>query len=151
MPTIQLDGVSLYFEEQGTGSAVLLLDLLGPKRLAAVIARRLFPKPEQEALRARFVRSIAENDPDAYSRATRGLLGWSVLDRLGEIRCPVLVLASERDCTPTAMKRAYTAKLKDARLVELKDSGHAAPIDQPELVADAIERFLREDESAAGR
>ncbi|NBD07926.1 alpha/beta fold hydrolase [Corallococcus silvisoli] len=124
-----------------------VLRLLGPRALAKRIAPRLFPKPEQEALRRRAVESLGANAPDVYLRATRGLAGWSVLDRLKDVACPVLVLHSERDYTPLAAKQAYTALLPDAWLRVLTDSGHAAPVDQPGQVVDAVEGFLREVES----
>lgn len=125
------------------GLRLLMLRLLGPAGLARMIARKLFPKPEQAALRRGVEERLAQNDPDVYRRATHGLIGWTVQDRLAEIKCPVLVLASERDYTPIATKESYVAQLKDARLQVIKDSGHAAPGDQPEQVSSAILAFLQ--------
>ncbi|MCE9671865.1 alpha/beta hydrolase [Myxococcus stipitatus] len=127
---------------------LLLLRLLGPKALANVLAPRLFPKPEQEGLRRRAIATFGANDPDAYLRATRGLLGWSVMPRLKDITCPVLVLHSERDYTPRSAKQAYVDLLPSARLQVLEDSGHAAPLDQPGPLTDAVEAFLREVDRA---
>lgn len=124
------------------GIRLLLLQLLGPAALARTIARKLFPKPAQAELRRSIEERLAQNDRDVYMRATRGLIGWTVLDRLSEIACPVLVLASDHDYTPISAKELYVARLPDARLEVIKDSGHASPGDQPELVADAILRFL---------
>ena len=67
-----------------------------------------------------------------------------VLHRLAEVKCPVLCLASDHDYTPLAAKQAYVRLLSDARLQELKDSGHAAPADQPEQVSAALISFFRE-------
>lgn len=121
---------------------VALLRLGGPAYLARLLAPRLFPKPEQAELRQRLQTSIAANDPDAYLRATRGLIGWTVLDRLAEIRCPVLCLASDHDYTPLSAKRAYLSLLSSAQLEVIRDSGHAAPMDQPAQVIAAIKGFL---------
>ncbi|AGC49242.1 alpha/beta fold family hydrolase [Myxococcus stipitatus DSM 14675] len=121
----------------------VLLRLLGPKGLAKMLAPRLFPKPEQAALRERVLTGISANDPDAYRRATLGLLGWSVMARLPDIRCPVLAVHSERDYTPLSAKQAYVDLLPHARLHVLTDSGHAAPLDQPGPLTDAVEDFLR--------
>ncbi|WP_426748757.1 alpha/beta hydrolase [Myxococcus faecalis] len=126
-----------------------LLRLLGPAGLARVLAPKLFPKPEQESLRQRAIAAFSANAPDAYLRATRGLVGWSVMSRLKDITCPVLVVHSERDYTPLASKQAYVELLPDARLTVLADSGHAAPLDQPEALCDAVEVFLREVDGAA--
>jgi 3-oxoadipate enol-lactonase len=121
---------------------VAILALFGSAVLARMLTRRLFPKPEQVALRERVRARLAANDRDVYLRATRGLIGWTVRDRLPEIRCPVLVLASERDYTPVADKRAWAAQLPDARVEVIADSGHAAPGDQPAAVSAQLLRFL---------
>lgn len=128
---------------------VLMLKYLGPKRLARVLAPKLFPKPEQAELRQRFEDAVNANDPDAYLRATQGLIGWSVLDRLEEISCPVLVLASDRDYTPLSAKKAYVDLLGNARLQVVTDSGHASPLDQPGQIIEAVKGFLLEAEGTA--
>lgn len=125
---------------------LLILRLFGPPRLARLIARRLFPKPEHAAMRQRVEAALAANDPDVYLRATRGLIGWTVQPRLAEITCPVLVLAGDRDYTPLSLKKAYLAQLKHGRLVELTDCGHAAPMEQPGQVQEALMRFYRDIE-----
>lgn len=125
-----------------------LLRLLGPRGLAKVIASKLFPKPEQAELRQQVVEVIGGNEPQIYLRSTRALIGWTVLPRLKELRCPVLVLASDRDYTPLSDKKEYVALLGDARLEEVIDSGHAAPLDQPEQVSEKVMRFLRDVEAA---
>lgn len=124
-----------------------MLKLLGPRAFGKVLARKLFPKPEQAELRQQLQDTIAANDPSAYLRATRGLIGWSVQDQLSQIRCPVLVLASDRDYTPLSAKQEYVKLLPHARLQEVSDSGHAAPADQPEQIIAAVQKFLREVET----
>nr|APZ78830.1 3-oxoadipate enol-lactonase [Stigmatella aurantiaca Sg a15] len=123
---------------------LLALRVLGPRGLAKLLAPKLFPKPEQEELRRKARESLGANEPDVYLRATQGVLGWSVLARLKEVSCPVLVLHSERDYTPQRQKQAYVDLLAQARLQVLADSGHAAPVDQPGQVAEAVEGFLWE-------
>ncbi len=132
------------------GRRILVATLLGPRGMARILAPRLFPQPEQSELRERFRRSLAANDPIAYRRSTLGLMGWSVLHRLHEIACPVLVVASERDYTPVSFKQAWLSRLPDARLVELADSGHLASLDQPVRLAEEALAFLAEVEGARG-
>jgi pimeloyl-ACP methyl ester carboxylesterase len=127
----------------------LLLRLFGPAGLARVVAGKLFPKPEHADLRRQIEQRLGQNDKDVYLRATRGLIGWTVLDRVSEIACPVLVLASDRDYTPVSAKEAYVAQLPNARLEVLKDSGHAAPAENPDQVLGAIERFLQRPDLAS--
>jgi len=121
---------------------VFLLRWFGPRAWAKVLASRLFPKPDQEALRRQTIERFGGNPRAPYLAATRALIGWSVLDRVKEIACPVLVIGSDRDYSTTEVKRAYMALLKDARLVEIRDSGHAATSDQPGQVLAAMEAFL---------
>jgi 3-oxoadipate enol-lactonase len=125
---------------------IVLHRLLGQKRWSRMLARKLFPAPEQASVRERVEAQFASNPPDAYARATRGLIGWSVIDRIGEIDAPALIVSSERDYTPLALKQAYAAKMKRARVVELKSSGHAADLERPEELRAMIEEFLDEVE-----
>lgn len=121
-----------------------LARLAKPARTAQFLGPRLFPKPEQAELRQQFIDQWAQNDPRAYRAAMRALIGWSVLDRVGAIRCPTLVISGDRDYTPVAAKEGYTAQIPDARLVVIEDSGHATPIDQAEAFNACVLEFLEE-------
>lgn len=121
---------------------LLLARLFNPERTARFLGPRLFPKPEQEQLRALFTAQWAQNDPRAYRAAMRALVGWSVLDRVGAIACPTLVISGDRDYTPPAAKAAYVALMPNARLEVLADSGHATPIDQAERFNACVLEFL---------
>lgn len=123
-----------------------VVTLFGPRRFASMLGPRLFPRPDQAERRIAFERTVAANDRSAYRRATFGLIGWSVLDRLDEVACPVLVLGSERDYTSASAKQLYVDRLGDARLVEIADSGHLATLDQPARVLEETARFLGEVE-----
>ncbi len=123
---------------------VLLAQLFGPARTGVFLSKRLFPKPDQEALRRQFIEQWALNDRDAYLAALRALVGWSVLDRVGAIPCPVLVISGDRDYTPLELKKQYTALIEGARLVVIEDSGHATPIDQADQFNACVLGFLDE-------
>ena len=138
------EGVQLF-------TRLLLTWLVGPRGLARPIARRVFPKPEQEELRRELMQQIARNPRGAYRRLTRAIVGWTVEDRLQRIRCPVLVVSGDRDYTPVERKQAYLPLLDDARLVVIADSGHATPVDQPERFNDQLIRFLSSIGHAPGR
>jgi bile acid-coenzyme A ligase len=126
------------------GLRVAIIRTLGPKAMAKKIAGALFPNPGQETLRSEIEQRIGANERDVYLRATRALIGWSVEARIHTLPCPVLVVASEHDYTPVAFKRAYTAKLKNARLEVLPGSRHAATGDAPGPITAAMQRFLGE-------
>jgi len=116
--------------------------LLGMKTMGGMIARKVFPLPDQAALRRKLITRMSENDPRAYLDAVRAINGWSVEERIGEIRCPVLIISSDQDYTPVAWKQAYAAKIPGARVAILKDSRHIAPWDQPERMNGMLLQFL---------
>lgn len=115
---------------------------LGPARSGRFLSRRLFPKPEQEAYRQLIAERWAENDADAYLASMRACIDWSVVDRLGEIHCPVLVISGDEDYLPLDAKRELAERLPDGRLLLIADSRHATPIDQPEAFNRAVLDFL---------
>lgn len=63
-------------------------------------------------------------------------------ERLGEIRCPVLVLVGERDEKFTALGRRLVDNVADGRLVVVADCGHSVHLERPEAVVAAIAEFL---------
>jgi pimeloyl-ACP methyl ester carboxylesterase len=123
---------------------------LGPRHLGKLIARKLFIKPEEEPLRRDFLAQMATNDRRAYLATTRGVLGWSVMARLAQVVCPVLVVSGDRDYTPVARKEAYVRRLRRAELVVISDSGHATPLDQPRAFNSALVHFLDAQRTTAG-
>lgn len=116
--------------------------LLGMRRMGEVLSKRLFPKAEQAHLRMTFVERWAENDSRAYQNAMRAMIGWSVMDKLGSIRCPTLVVSADQDYTPVVLKEAYTKSIPNAQLVVIPDAHHATPVEQPEKFNAALKDFL---------
>jgi len=120
----------------------LIVRLLGMRKMGEVLSQRLFPRPDQAPLRQMFVERWAENDPRAYREAMRALVGWSVADRLGDIRCPTLVIASDQDYTPVSAKEAYVARMPNARLVVIPDAHHAVTVERPDEFNQVLLDFL---------
>jgi pimeloyl-ACP methyl ester carboxylesterase len=119
--------------------------ILGLRGMAGMIAKRLFPKPEQVELQRGFVERLAANDRHCYLASLRAIFaGWSVADRLREIGCPVLVLCSDQDYTPVALKEAYATRLSNAKVVVVPDSRHALPMERPREFNEALATFLAE-------
>lgn len=122
-----------------------IVRLLGMRKMGEVLAKRLFPKPEQEELRRVFPDMWAENDKRAYLASLNALVGWSVTERLGSIQCPTLVIAADEDYSPVSAKEAYVAKIPGAKLVVIDDSRHATTVDQSERFNAELGRFLSEN------
>jgi pimeloyl-ACP methyl ester carboxylesterase len=67
----------------------------------------------------------------------------SVLDRLGEIKVPTLVIVGEHDAAlPPSHSKEIAAGLTDASLVVVEKAGHLSTLEQPEPVTSAMVSFL---------
>jgi 3-oxoadipate enol-lactonase len=71
-----------------------------------------------------------------------------VMDRLGAIRCPTLILTADQDYTPVEMKRAYTALIPGAELVVIDDARHMLPVERPAAFNGALLSFLAKASAA---
>jgi 3-oxoadipate enol-lactonase len=121
---------------------LLMLKTVGLQGLGRMIAKRLFPKAEQEPLRRAFLDHFVTNDRRAYRASTRALVGWTVADKLQGMTCPVLVMSGDRDYTPVSAKEDYVQKLPKARLAVIADAGHACTLEQPDAVNRVLRTFL---------
>lgn len=128
--------------QQEIDRRVGIVQQLGMRGMGQALSPVLFPKPGHAALRETFIEQWAANDPQAYIEATRSMLGWDVTDRLGEIRCPTLIVSADQDYSPVAAKEAYLKLMPNARLVVIPDAHHATPIEEPEKFNAALRKFL---------
>lgn len=108
-----------------------LLGLLGMRRAARLIARRLFPKPWQRPLRQRAAAVVSTVPASCYLRMARALEAWSAADRLDRLKAKTLVIAAEQDFTPLAEKYALAAALR-ADIMIVRGSRHGTPFDSIE-------------------
>jgi pimeloyl-ACP methyl ester carboxylesterase len=113
------------------------------ERLAAHVARGIFPEPGQRDLYEAAVASLSRTPRRAYVAACGALAGFDARSRLAQVRCPTLIVAGGRDTTvPRTAKQALASAIPGARLVVLDESRHASNLDQPErfnrLVLDFI-------------
>ncbi|HTQ46439.1 MAG TPA: alpha/beta hydrolase [Polyangiaceae bacterium] len=122
--------------------------LFGLRWLARRIAAVNFPRPEQEADRRLLAERLASNDPAAYRAATKAIIGWSVAERIRDIRCPALVVSGDRDYTPVALKESYATLMHDARVAVIADSRHVTTHDQPAALNRVLLDFLAEHRMA---
>jgi proline iminopeptidase len=84
--------------------------------------------------------------PEAQIFAFGQLLpGWTVMDRLGEIETPALVLAGRHDFQfPPQHQEELADGLANAQLKILERAGHNAPSERPAEVVAAVRSFLQE-------
>ena len=103
---------------------------LSPLLLAHEVVRGLRMKSRPEALIFGF---------------SQLLKGWTVMDRLGEIAVPTLVMAGRDDFQfPPEHQAALAAGIADARLEIIELAGHNAPSERPAEVIEAVKQFMHE-------
>jgi len=128
----------------------VILRMIGMRKLGELLSQRLLPKPEHAPLRQTFVERWAANDPRAYRDAFKALIGWSVAEHIGDIRCPTLVVAADNDYTPVSAKQAYVDRMPNAELVVIADARHAVTVEHPLEFNDVVEQFLSKQREAQG-
>lgn len=118
---------------------------LGPDKQAKLVAQRVFPRPEQEALRTGLYQRIIHTNPCAYRSAMRSMMRFDVTARLGELRMPVLVVTGSEDTTvPPPLQQEMAQRIPGARQVVVEGSGHGVSIDNPEAFNRILLEFLKE-------
>lgn len=97
----------------------------------------------------RFRHTVLEADPAGYVASCAAVAGVDWLDRLGEIRCPALVIAGAQDVgAPPEFSQAIVSRIAGAELQVWDDVAHMSAIEQPARFITALRTFL--DERCAG-
>jgi len=78
--------------------------------------------------------------PEAEAGVFAGSHGFDVLGALSGLRPPVLLLWARRGSFARTAYEQLAAGMADARIEDV-DSGHLVPMEAPEVVVDAIDRF----------
>ncbi|MBI5105619.1 MAG: alpha/beta fold hydrolase [Solirubrobacterales bacterium] len=87
---------------------------------------------------------IMAHDRDGLNLACRAVFDRDeVVDQLGQISAPTLVICGEEDvATPPDRARQLADGIPGAELVMIPRAGHHSPIENPQPVTEAIEAFL---------
>ena len=93
-------------------------------------------------MREIFVQRWAKNHKPSYLASLKAAFGWSVLDRLGEIKAPTLVIGAEGDYFSNEEKERYTRLIPNAELAIVENSRHALPAEKPEEFNQTVLSFL---------
>jgi 3-oxoadipate enol-lactonase len=124
-------------------SRFVIVRLMGMRKMGEVLAPKLFVDAEQENLRQTFAQRWAENDPNAYLNTLRALVGWDVEAHIHKIQQPSLILCSDQDYSPLALKEAYLAKMPSATLQVIPNAHHAVSSERPEAFNEAVLAWLK--------
>ena len=90
-----------------------------------------------------FRRRLLRTDAAGYAACCHAVAGVEWLDRLGQVRCPTLVIAGALDVgAPVAMSQAMAERIVGAELVVFDGASHLSVTEQPVLFAQTLRRFL---------
>lgn len=71
------------------------------------------------------------------------LTGWTLMDRLSEIKAPTLVLAGRHDFQfPPEHQAILADRIPGAKLELIEHAGHNAPMERPAEVIEVVKRFM---------
>lgn len=116
------------------------LEDLADVLMVVLYSQTFASKPEADVRR----KSLLDIDvPSAHGMIRAVFDRDDIHPRLGEIGCPALVMHGEDD-VPIELARGQelASTLRDATFVPVKDAGHAANYERPEVVNPAIKDFL---------
>jgi pimeloyl-ACP methyl ester carboxylesterase len=137
---VELGAGNARLAEVGLRTALRLPGVWEAVKALGIVHPDLCPREAFEP----YFEHLARLDLRGYFALARDLLSHDASDLLPEIRVPTLVVAGERDLfTPLSRSREMAARIPGAELLVLREGSHAALVEQPELLALTLEKFLR--------
>jgi len=109
----------------------------------ACAGRELDGERIQEEDFQRYWDHAALMNPDVFLRMLQYAGAHDAEAFLPEIAVPTLVVAAERDTfTPMELANEMARAIPNAELEVIEEASHAAPVEQPDRIADRVEEFL---------
>lgn len=99
------------------------------------------PEPVRQRLRAQRL----HNSTAGLANSLRGMGAGAqepVLNRLGELRMPVLLIAGEEDAKYRQLAHDMRERIRDAHINIAEGAGHAAHLERPAAFAPLVKEFL---------
>ena len=125
--------------EQALHAVVRLPGVWEAVRALGIVHPDLCPKEEFDP----YFEHLAQLDLRGYFALARDLLSHDASDLLPQIAVPALIVAGERDLfTPLRRSREMAERIPGGELLVLREGSHAAMVEQPELLALSLEKFL---------
>ena len=91
--------------------------------------------------------ALVETGPDVLSGDFCACDRFDVMERLGEIKVPTLIVTGTADqLTPVKYARFLAESIPGARLTTVEGAGHMVMLERPAEVETAVQEFLRDTE-----
>ncbi len=131
-----------------------MVKMVSPGPFVSIAVKELFGRstrhdPAKRAMLAEWTEKL-RNRPKNIAWSLLAVMNRKgVLDELGAIRCPTLVITGEDDTAqPAKNSEQIAAGIRGAKLVRIPACGHSSSLEQPEAVAAAMREIM---EAATGR
>ena len=125
---------------------VVVSRFLPPETTARVIARDLFPLPDQAALRDEVLKRIGVNDVQSYRYLVNAIRRFDSRSQLDRIAASTLLITGNRDAVvPRGCQQQLARGIRKVQWHFVRDSGHATPVDQPEEFNRVVLKFLKDE------
>ncbi|WP_052003550.1 alpha/beta hydrolase [Microvirga sp. BSC39] len=135
----------------------VLVDLAYAEGMGALADRWLPPmvhpdRIDDQTLLAPMKAMVMRATPEQHRRQIQALLNRpNLVPRLADVTCPTLVMVGRQDrWSPLAQHEEMAARIPNAELVVIEDSGHMTLLEQPEQVSNALLRWLGFENGLAG-
>ena len=100
------------------------------------------PKVTKDGL-APYITHLSTRDPAVLFKAIDGMRRNSAADLLPDVNVPVLIVAGGKDTfTPPALQQHLHDVLPDSELLMIDEGCHTLPLEEPEAINAAMDRFL---------
>ena len=132
--------------DQMWGERVTIAQTQGMEALVESTLARWFTEPYRKA-RPDVMKKIGDDiratPVPGFAGCCQAIAKIDLLDRLQEIRCPVLIMVGDQDHgTPPEMARAIHANLPGSELLVIEQAAHLSNVEQPEVFNRALGAVL---------
>jgi 3-oxoadipate enol-lactonase len=121
-----------------------LLEGKEPRDIAPSVAKTLVSSRASPAHIAALVDSMGRLHKESYIKSIEAMTRYERVADLSRIRVPTLIVVGDQDrLTPPSVARDMADAIAGSSLVILRNAGHLANIEQPELFNQVLLDFLR--------
>ena len=126
-----------------------LVKIVSPSPFVSIAVKELFGRstrndPAKQAMLAEWTEKLRRRPKNIAYSLLEVMNRKGVLEELGSIRCPVLVIAGEDDTAqPARNSEQIAAGIPGAKLVRVPASGHSSSLEQPEAVVAAMREIMQ--------
>ncbi len=102
-----------------------------------------FYRKTSKEIKEALVIEIAKTKPEVTYADFKICDNFDVMDKVASINVPCLIICGNEDkLTPTKYSQYFKDKVKDSKLVVIKDAGHMVMLEKPNVLNKAIEEFI---------